>query len=183
MDNNNFFLFSDKDLRGAINLVPSENIDCLKLFRGEIEPTEPILFQKNYGSKIYDLIHTGCAGLYLISERLVNLLIDNEITGWKTYPCHVKNIKGYSIFSVIGRCEGIDYTRSKKFIKQPYIKTGIPIDALKGLYFEESSWDESDVFTPANTSFTFITKKTKKIIEDNMITNVKIENLKDIEII
>lgn len=185
MDYNNIYSLSDKDLRGAINLLPCNKMDYYKLFRGEVDDIGSVLFQINYGDKRYDIVNTGYAGLYLFSDKVISLLSENEINGWGTYPCQIKgtNLKGYSVFTVTGRCNEIDYSKSERFMKQPYSPNGKAIEALKGLYFDIDTWDKSDIFTPTNSVFTFITEKVNILFRKNKITNLKLEQITEVEII
>lgn len=97
-------------------------------------------------------------------------------------------IKGYEdreyyLFTVTGQCSAIDYEKSETFIKAPFTPTGRPIEAKRGLYFNLSSWDGSDVFTPEKSTFTFVTKKVERLLSKNKATNVIIENITKFEIL
>ncbi len=190
MEYKDIYSLDDKDLRGSFVAISKNDLDDYKLFRGEIQIhlNNKLVFYNNYGKKTYDIISSGFAGLYLFSDKIINILIDNKINGWKNYPCllydrNLNEIKGYSIFAVTGRCGSIDYNKSEKIIIQPYSSSGKPVDAIKGLFFEKETWDNSDIFTPLNTKYTFITSKVKEILENNKVSNIKFEKITEIEIV
>ena len=188
MDFTKLYSIYDEDLKGALYIQPKNQFDHYKIFRGELELIFPIIFYPNIGKKAYDLVGSGYAGLNLFSSKIINMLKENKITGWKTYPCEIydwdnNKLEGYSIFSVTGRCSAIDYSKSEKFIKQPYSPKGRPVNALRGLYFESGSWDESDIFTPEDSMFSIVTEKVKELFEENKITNIKFERITGIEIL
>src|SRR5258708_3256922 len=83
-------------------------MDFYSLFKGT-EMMVPQTFVQAGGTVKYDLIGTGFAGLYLISERIESILKSNGITGWETFRVNVfdnenKRINGYFGFSIKGRC-------------------------------------------------------------------------------
>ena len=189
MEYNQIFELFDENLKGAFNAAPIySNFDKYMLFRGEIYSREIYHFKHNIGKKLYDLANSGYAGLNLFSAKMIKILEDNNVTGWKTYPCILTNKKGdkiddYYVFSVTGRCGPLDLSMSKKFLKQPYSPTGKPVDALKGLYFDINTWDKSDIFTPEGTMFSFVTRNLMEILVKEKVTNIKFEKITDIEVI
>ena len=61
----------------------------------------------NYGNKLRDVLECGTS-LFLISDRFKNILIESNLTGWKSYPVLLydkkgNQIEGYNGFSIIGR--------------------------------------------------------------------------------
>src|SRR4051812_35237191 len=63
----------------------------------------PIIFKQKSGKKYADILHTGYARLYLISDRMKTTLEANHLTGWKSYPIilydkHDNVITGYHGF-------------------------------------------------------------------------------------
>ena len=163
--------------------------DDYKLFRGELELDSPVKFYPNVGKKPYDLVGSGWAIFHLFSSKIINILVENHITGWKIYPCELygldgKMIEGYSIFSVTGRCAPIDWTKSEKFIKDPYIIGGGAADMIRGIYFGLDSWDGSDIFTAeGGTAFTFVTQKVRDLLIKNKVTNILLERVTEMEIL
>ena len=135
--------------------------------------------------KLFDLLDTGYQNLYLISEKLKDLLFNNNITGWKTYPIELydkkgKIIEGYYGFSVIGVCGKIDYSKSSVIEKS--IFPGGPISKYYvGEYIGFDKWDGSDFFIPEEHHRIKCTKKVVSIISDEKITHIRFEQLSKIE--
>lgn len=180
-----FYTISDKDTRGALNLIPKQNLDYTKVFRSEIVPDTVLEFVPNYGVKHFDFLNSGFAGVFLISKKIVELFRSNDIVGWNSIPVRIQGYEdqNYYLLTVEGRCSAIDYGRSETFLKKPYAPSGKPIEVKRGLYFDLESWDLSDVFTPENTRFTFITEKVKNILSVNKVTNILIERITDFELL
>jgi hypothetical protein len=186
MDYSKFYTKSIAHLSNAFWAVPVQQFDAYQLFKGKMELDEPIKFKPNIGKKIYDLIGSGYSGINLFSNKVINILKENNISGWKTYPCEIYDwdsniIDGYSIFSVTGRCSAIDYSKSEKIMIQPLSPKGKPVEGIRGLYFEPNSWDESDIFTPENSKFTIVTEKVKRLFENYNISNVTFKKLTEYE--
>jgi len=128
------------------------------------------------GSKTFDFLNSGYAGLNLVSKKIIELFNNNAISGWRSIPVRIKGYETYDYFilTVTGRCSAINYEKSELFIKAPFTPTGKPIEAKRGLYFDLISWDGSDVFTPENSMFTFVTEKVVKILLNlNIIRRLK----------
>ena len=182
MDYNQFYILSDSDLKDALYVLPNNQLEDYKLFKGELELTSPIIFYPNIGKKANDLIGSGYAGLNLFSSKITSMLMEHYITGWKTYPCEIydwnsNKIEGYTIFSITGRCGILDFSKSEKVMMPPLGPKGKSIEGLKGLYFEPDSWDGADIFTPEGTKLIFVKEKVKKLFEENSITNITFKKI------
>lgn len=93
----------------------------------------PVIFQqkKSYGGKKFtDFLNTGYgSNLRPISDKVLEILIDNNITGWKTYPIQVfdkkgNEVPGYHGFSIIGRCKDLDISLLKERVAVQYYESG-----------------------------------------------------------
>ena len=157
------------------------------LLCGSYFPDKPIVCTQYMGNTIYDWLSTGSALMHLISERIFNLLVKNEFTGWKTYPVEVYKKNGEAIekyfgLSIIGKCGQIDDSRSEEYIKERNTPKGITrTNKLRGYYFDETTWDGSDFFCPEKTGHIFVTQAVKKIFEEAKITNVVFEKIVEAE--
>ncbi len=82
---------------------------------GQYEGYEfPIEFKqdKEYGSRLRDVLDTGYPPAYLISDRFRDLLTENNVTGWKTYPIRLYDKKG----NLINGYNGLSFTgRGRRF--------------------------------------------------------------------
>ena len=160
--------------------------DEYNLIRGKYEMIHfPVIFKQARGKKILDILDTGWPNLCLVSDRLKNVLEENKLTGWKTFPIKLydkkKNeILGYQGFSVTGHCGAIDYTKAE-IVDRQRIPIGPVFKAYKGLYVGLDKWDSSDFFIPEKSIFIIINKKTADILKENKITNMQLDNLSEME--
>lgn len=170
----------------SVQAHPTEkNIDHLKLIKGNYQRVDfPITFKQEHGNKLYDILNTGYAGLFLISKKMTTVLKENNLTGWKVFSIKLydKNdneITRYHGFSIIGHSGPTSYEKSK-IIEKRFVPNGPLCRYYKGVTLD--NWDESDFFTPEGTSQTFITRKAADILKKNKISNMYLENLADAEI-
>jgi hypothetical protein len=192
MDIKDFFDFSSKYVSStfqaaAIGLRIDKDVDeHWNLIKGEYTGINfPVIFKQEEGKKLTDILDTGWAGFFLISNRLKILLEGNGLTGWKTYPIRLydkkeNEISDYHGFSVIGRCGPINYENAE-IIEKRRVPTGPICKFYKGLYIGLDQWDGTDFFVPDRTYGTIITKRAATVLNKNKITNVRLENLADIE--
>ncbi|MCL2072651.1 MAG: hypothetical protein FWH18_01920 [Marinilabiliaceae bacterium] len=146
----------------------------------------PVKFKQEFGKNLQDILDTGWAGLYLISDKMKLILEDNKLTGWKTFDVKVldkskQEIQGYHGFSVTGRCGNIDYSKSE-IIEKRRVPNGPLCKFYKGLHVGLDKWDGSDFFLPEQYLGTIITSKVSEILKKNKLTNIRLINLADIEI-
>jgi hypothetical protein len=130
-------------------------------------------------------LDTGWAGLYLISDHLKEILQENNLTGWKIFPIILydkkkQEIAGYNGFSTVGRCGPINRQKSE-IIEKRFVPTGPIVKFYKGLYIGLDQWDGTDFFIPDQTYGTIITERAANVLQRNKITNVRLENLADVE--
>lgn len=146
----------------------------------------PVVFKQDCGKTLTDVLDTGWASLFLISDRMKTILETHEIKGWKTF--HIKlydkkenEVFGYHGFSIVGRCGPID-DRKAEIIEKQSIPTGPIYKAYRGLYVGLDKWDGMDLFIPEESLFLIVTKKLADILKKNKISNMRLRNLSDIEI-
>jgi hypothetical protein len=182
-----FFVIDEQDSKGAFNaFINLRGVETLKLFRSEVHPEKPIDLTWISGSKFFDLLSAG-NGMNLYSARIFKVFEENNITGWDRIACKIHTGKreirtDYSLLTVTGRCGFIDYSKSEKIVKQPFPPKGAFIEVKRGLHFDITKWDGTDIFTPDNTLFIFITEHVKALLDKNKFTNIKFTNLVDFEI-
>ena len=163
--------------------------DALDLLYGKYDTIRlPLIFQqkKSYGGKkMTDFMNSGWGSvLSPISDKVVSLLTEKKITGWKTYPIRVfdKNgveIYGYHGFTITGRCRDLDLSLLKERIEYQYCASGPIYYHYKGIPLDLSSWDGSDIFLLAGTGFMFMHKKVFSLFKENKITNCEYINITD----
>ncbi len=145
----------------------------------------PVVFRQEYGKKLTDMLDTGFVSLFLISDKMLRVLKENKITGWKTYPVKVYDKKGnevedYHGFSITGRSGPINYDKSE-IIEKQLAPEGPPSKYYKGRYFGYEKWDGSDFFIPEGTFYIIVTKKVVQAFKKAKLTNIRFECLTDIE--
>lgn len=181
-----FFDFSSKFALNDFHASPINfNLDNkTKLITGDYIGIDfPVTFKQYEGKKLTDVLDTGFAGLYLISEKFKTILEENTLTGWKVYSIKLFDKKGIEVFgyhgfSVTGRCAAVDYGKSE-IIEKRLVSHGPICKYYKGMFIDD--WDGTDFFTPERTLYTLITKKAANALKKNKITNFRLENLTDIE--
>lgn len=147
--------------------------------------TFPIEFKIKNGKKLLDFIDTGWPNLFLISERVVKLLIDNGFTGWKTFEVIIsdkvgKEIKGYVGLSITGRCGKMIYDNAK-IIEKQFVPNGPFIKFYKGVDLDINNWSKTDFFLSENYFGIITTERVAIELNKNKITNVKLRVFADIE--
>ncbi|MBE6190134.1 MAG: hypothetical protein E7145_04240 [Rikenellaceae bacterium] len=141
-----------------------------KLTLGDFEGLEfPVIFRedRDSGKRFRDVLDNR-GGEMLISDRLKQLLFDNNITGWKSYPIRMydkrgNEVYGYSGFSVTGRCGGtLEYRTDKVCYANGY-------RFFEGLSFDIAQWDGSDIFMVNGNRSIIITKLVYKLFKAHKI--------------
>lgn len=145
----------------------------------------PLVFKYYSGKKLKDILDTGTISLYLISDNLKRILEKHKLTGWETYPVKIydKNdveIKGYHGFSITGRCGSINYDKSE-ILEKNSVPNGPISKYYKGIYIGLDEWDNADFFISKGAFNTIMTKKAADILKEHKISNIKFENLAEME--
>src|SRR5437588_991555 len=83
-----------------------------------------------------------------VHQRVIDVLLDNRFTGWSTYPAVVCDKSGleyahYHGLVITGRCGQRNLSASKIELSE-YPGGWFP--NFVGHYFDETSWDGSDLF-------------------------------------
>ena len=188
MNINDFFAFSTKLSLTTVMPLPVclRESDYEKLLTGEYHDILfPIEFRQDSGKKMCDILDTGSAILYLISEKMRGILEENQLTGWSTYPIKLLNKKGdellgYHGFSVTGKCGSVDWSKAI-IVKRKLVQTGPLCQFYKGLYIGLGTWDKSDFFIPEDRLGIIVTSKAADVLKRNKLTNLELENLCDFE--
>ena len=118
----------------------------------------------------------------LLSKGLAEELRRRGVAGWTTYPVDVTGRNGeelgeYCGLVVIGRCGPVDMERSET-VSRSFPGGMFPM--RRGLFFEESSWDGSDIFMSSKEAFIFVTGRAKQAFEESG-ASAKFEALSTIE--
>lgn len=154
-----------------------------RLFLGTETPDAPVLFCQTEGSRLYDLLLSTIPS-YLASARLFDALEAAVATGWSRYPIELRGkteelIEGYSGLVVTGRCGPLLLDQSREETRVGV--SGSPYKVKIGLYFDESAWDRSDVFSPLGTTFVFVSDKVKRAMEEAKVSGARLTRLSEFE--
>ena len=129
--------------------------------------------------------------MYAFSERVVKLLQTNNITGCKFYPITIKDHEdlSYYLLTITGRCGAFDISKSKAIETIEYPESVIQnsdivipkgkFSIMKGFHFPLESWNGSDFFVPEGGGDIIVTERVKILLEKHKVTNVVMENIKD----
>ena len=163
-----------------------DRIGAFALLRGEAHVTAPVSFIETSGVSPRDIIGTGHAALFLVSERFVAVLRGQPFTGWSTFGVLItrkdgSRVEGYYGFTVTGRCGALDFSKSESMILPPRTPRGQSVAGRRGMYFEPSSWDGSDIFCPLNTGHVLVLESVRNAIRGAHLTNVALERASEIE--
>lgn len=182
-----FYVLSDKNTKGALNAALSlSGVSTGDLFHGKYFPSGTIPLTKFCGNRNLDLVNAA-NGLFLLSNRIIEIFKNNHITGWNSLPAEIHMGKGeiihnYSLLTIHSKLVKIEYEKSESVLKQPFTPAGKSIWIKRGLPFDINGWDGSDIFSAENTLFTFITEKVQNLLIENKCTNIKIEKTTEFEL-
>lgn len=196
MPPNDFYIFHSQLLPSTLQahcLSLSQQQDANGLFeehqliRGEYGRLKfPLVFKQEYGNKLADILDTGWASLYLISDNLKKLLEHNGLSGWRTFPVAVlskegREIEGFHGLSITGRCGAIDFTKTE-IIKKALVPGGPMGEFYKGLPIDIETWDNSDFFIPDNYFGIIISKQAFEILNGSHLSNIHLLSISEVEI-
>ncbi len=182
-----FYEFKDKNYKN-FRVTHFLDISSDNILYGDFEYFNPLEFRYYVGGKKpYDIVATGSVGLYLISKKTLELLKNNNISGFRDYPTIVFDKKNnvsndYFVLSITGKSNPIDWSKSFEFKKQ-FTPNGKPAHMIKGLYFNYDEWDGSDIFIPKGSKFILVTERVKMLFELNKISNAEFRNIDSIELL
>ncbi len=177
----------------AVGLGEKSYVDSLeecehtKLSHGIYENISfPVVFKHEYGRKLCDIIDTGWVDLFLISDKLRDLLTEHNLSGWQTFPVKIydekdNEISGYHGFSVFGRSGMIDYSKCTVREERP-TPTDWAFKYYKGATINPEEWDGSDFFHPRDSYHILTTEKVYKVLKKSKLSNVRFRKLENLEI-
>ena len=154
------------------------------LLRGEVRPRQPIEFRRDSGSKPQDLLGETYGGLLLPSDRFIDALLEERITGWGTYPVRLYDkaeleLPGYVGLAVTGRAGPGDRSKTRIELQLPPVPQGQAMLAELGMYFAAETWDGSDIFIPEGTTAVCVVERVKQALEKRKLTNISFKPLSE----
>ena len=181
-----FFVLSPAFQASAIHVRPidfSEN--PFSIARAEHRIDAPLGFEISSGTSEVDLVASEDPPLCLFSSEMKLLLQRHDLTGWGTFPIKLVSrtlnlTRHYEGFTVSGRCGKVQNHRSTKVTCLPP-PGGRSYQAYKGLFFEEMSWDGTDIFMPEDVSYIIVSARTQAIFVEKRLSNLDFIRLPDFE--
>lgn len=155
--------FSNDDFVAELDLEGVTQVDAL---RGAVTLKKAVARWAMGASRPSDAVWTQDVGLPLLRSSAIRGL--SGITGWSSSSVELYCAAGrrfdYAWITVNGRCGPLLPERSIGAIKAFPAKTAA---VRRGLFFEASTWDGSDVFMPSDDSaFVFVTDRAKKVLSE-----------------
>lgn len=149
--------------------------------RGQRKPSQPLQLTWAEGSRLMDYTGTTAVLPIVVSKKLVDTLKEHGVSGWSTFPIELRGkagelIDGFYGLVVTGQCGPLQLGRSRVVTRCAKSGHG-EVEVKVGLFFDESTWDGSDMFTPHGTTFNFVTGRLKALMENAKLSNVKFEPL------
>ena len=147
---------------------------------GSAVPHAPVPFGYSSGSNMYDWIWTELATV-ILSAELVSLMRQSNLTGWAIYPVELRDaceevLPAYVGLSVVGKTGPLDDSNIPVTSEKSRI-TGRPVPQRKGFFFDVSTWDGSDFFSPNNSPMIIVTARVRDILVKKKIKNVLFERI------
>lgn len=166
MENKEFyFVVLPQDLE-AIEVVAETFIDEHLMLTGQLKFEKPLKLIRYSGHNWHDFISNDGNFNYIVSQKVVDILIENKITGWSVFDVEVEDtdLKYYG-FCVTGKVGPLTEEKSPGW--------------QKGYKLEYDTWDGSDFFIINDTCFLLVTEKVKRLFEKNEVTNIVFINIKE----
>jgi hypothetical protein len=187
-DYRTFFALEHRDTRGAFRVHPLGEIpEPLDVLRAEVTLSEPIRFHHNQGTRLYDFVGSTLF-LQLVSERFIQVLADNDFSGWTTYKVEIydddgRRVPGYRGLAVTGRCGPIDADLSPVMPVPPPVPEGATLPHRIGIRFHPETWDGSEIFIPEGTGWVIVTQPVRDALTKAKITNITLTRITEIEML
>lgn len=186
MDFSELYVWGPEFREGRLHVRPvDDELDEYALLRSNLVLTEPVKFVRSMGRSPVDIITTELPAIWLISDKIVEVLQREGVTGWKTYPVEVIGqggvpVTGYHGFAVTGRCGPINPRRSVVKNLPPLFPGDEEEQVRLGLYFDLDTWDGSDIFVAPNVNYVIVVKRVKELLEQNNIRGCEFERLTEV---
>ena len=175
----------NRPFRGSVDCSTD---DATAFSRAERLPITPVIVSWGMGTGVpSDVIWTLLGLPLIVSSKVIDLLRDAQFTGWDTYDARVtakdcRAVSGFYGLALTGRCGSPDLSRSELVLRE-YPCGWFPV--LRGCFFDESSWDGSDLFMEqpderGNQSLNrYVTDRVLKAFRVPRISNLWIRKLSD----
>ncbi len=176
--------FSNTPVTPSCNALDWD-LSC-KLVKGENADFKfPLFFEQIKGRKWTDVLNPSSVSLHLVSNRFVQLLEANKITGYTTFPVRLFNkqreeVFQYSGLSITGRCDKIDWDKSPVITKR-LVPHGPECEFYNGASISFQNYIPTNWFLPETSLSIIVTEKLKLIIDEYNISNVVLKDVDEKE--
>lgn len=119
---------------------------------------------------------------FLIDEALADALAKAGVTGWIPQPAECLDVEvesSYVGFRITGRCGPQDTSRGT-WVRDEAAPGPWKV-VLRGLYFDESTWDGSDVFSPQDMYACLLTSKAARVFVEADVENIQLTKAVEFE--
>lgn len=182
-----YSLGSQKRRHRFVEAVVIDNvINDDKLFYGEYSENTAVRLKVARGTKWGDYILCDSLAITCISQKTVDCLVSNNITGYRIYPLVIVDkkdveIMGYFGLSVLGRIGQLLDDKSYIEEQEPIVPGGSKIEVKKGMRLDLTSWSGDDICTIPGTYYIFINQKVVDIFRENDISAFGITQVEEME--
>jgi len=149
-------------------------------------PASPPLLTRYMGGPLpLDIVWTGALVGPVINGRVRDLLIQEHITGWRSYQVHIKDRArtvhtGYWHLVVDGPpCGPIDWTRGPLLERTDGWPKG---KYYRGGWFDPATWSGADIFRSENNGMILATDRVMQTFNEANVENVEFTPLDQCEI-
>jgi len=158
------------------------------LMDGKRMPVRPLTFRQVRKSRFYDLLSSGTPHIIPVSDRLLDILQSEGATGWKTFPLVLVDLKGRAVpgyrgLAITGKAGPPLWERSQRFIAEPEESWSPRLRMLRGIWFDEGTWDGSDLFTLKGTCFLLATDRIVRAMRKARLKGIEWSRQSEVEIL
>lgn len=118
-----------------------------------------------------------------VSDRVINLLQEFDITGWGSFPIEIRDKSGkihtnyFRLVINATPCGAIDWRRGG-----PLEQTGVPSGQIyRGGWFDAATWDGSDIFRSVHGGWILVVERVQDLFASARISNVKFTRITEFE--
>lgn len=174
--------FATRPFRGSLREA-AEGLDMHGVASGRVVPTRPVRIVPYGGNRPGDFIWTDHTAVRLVSQRVLDLLRETQVSGWSMFPVEVHDRNGQPLdrfegLCVTGRCGKLDPGLSTPIQKE---MPGGVFPYSRGYFFDPVSWDGSHVFCPEGTHFIWVTDVVRDLLHRCEAKNVTCQPITEIE--
>ena len=181
-----FYRMAEEFTRGAVRVRALDAInDPWGLLHGAWHAGTRIRFKVSQGETYHHFLWSAHPAVVLVSAYVLDAWRGLRVSGWTTYDVELigrpSSPSTYSGLVVNGVAGPIDDRLSTPVVLPPRAPGGSAKRGLRGLYFDPTTWDGSDVFCPRGTSWILVAERVRESLLTLGIRNLLLERLPDVE--